>query len=94
MPFSNPNSPVTVTNAATLVFSGNDNIPPGAMGTAVAITNTGAVTCYIGGSTVSATSGTPLVSGDTFLADRLGPGDDIYAITASSTTTVAVTYQE
>lgn len=60
-----------------------------ATGRAVAVKNTGATTCYLGGSGVTSATGYPLAAGETLAYDAL-PGDVVYAVCASGSTTVAV----
>jgi hypothetical protein len=79
---------VTVGTVATLVC----NVPPGG----VTVQNTGLEKCFLGGSTVSATSD-PLAAGATtaisgvWLDDLLLlGGGNLYAITATATTTLLV----
>lgn len=78
---------VTVTTTAqALTGTDSDNL----IGSGICVKNTGATTCYIGGSDVTSANGYPLAAGEAFAADSATGGDVLYARTASGTTTVAV----
>ena len=80
--------------AATLIFDTDaSGIPTGATLNDITIVNTGSVTCYLGGSAVAATTGGLILKpgGQCTLANQSAlqssTTGDIYAITASGTTT-------
>lgn len=78
---------ITVGSAPVQLAAADGGIGEELVGASV--TNPGPVTVYLGGSDVTASTGTPLVSGATLSID-LEPGDRLYGITASGTQDVNV----
>jgi hypothetical protein len=72
------------------------SFPTGVTLSELTIVNTGTVTCYVGTSSVTATTGTPLKSGEQMTirgnghlqAESGNSSWNLYAITASGTTTI------
>lgn len=83
---------VTVTNSATPIFipftADQAKQSEGGYQASVEVFNAGTVTVYLGGSTVTAgtgtpaTAGTPLTAGS-YKAIDCGPGDDLYGIVSA-----------
>lgn len=93
----------TVTNSATQVYSSTSvtvgsttyTFPAGVVLHDLTIINTGSTTCYLGSSTVTSSTGLPLkpgeqltIQGQVTAATSGVLGWNIYAITASGTTTM------
>lgn len=83
----------TVTNSATLIFDSDaSGIPTGAAIGDVTVVNTGATTIFVGSASVSATTGLRCPAGAQITITGFGAlqsstNYDIYAITASGTST-------
>jgi hypothetical protein len=75
----------TTTAASLCINTGEDR----GSGQSFLVYNNGSVTAYIGGPDVTTTNGVPLAAGATLTA-ALGYADNIYAVTASSTTDLRV----
>lgn len=91
--------PTSVTNSATQIYNTTSynsiNFPTGAALRDITVINTGTVTCFVGTSSVTATTGVPLRSGEQLTiqgshvqAESGNTSWNLYAITASGTTTV------
>lgn len=77
---------VSVTTSATLLSSAETD---DRTGSALALTNGGAVTVFLGASGVTTGSGFGLAAGTSMALD-LQPGESLYGIVASGTATVSV----
>lgn len=73
-------SPVSVGTTPTRLDPSDGVGPVGSF----AVTNAGTLTVYLGGATVTTSTGVPLAVGQTFSAD-MAPNDALYAVAASGT---------
>jgi hypothetical protein len=96
--------PTTVSNSATQIYNTTGTpisdptveFPTGAALSEITVINTGTVTCWVGASSVTDATGTPLKSGEQLtirgnghVAAESGTSSwNLYAITASGSTTV------
>lgn len=75
---------VSVATTATQLDSTTDN-DDGSPGESIAVYNNGAATIYIGGSSVTTATGSPVAAGTWGPTFDLGPGEPLYGIVASGT---------
>jgi hypothetical protein len=77
---------VSVTTSATRLDTAGGASGPA--GSAIAVYNNGASTVYLGGASVTTSSGFPLAAGASFAVDLKENGDVLYGIVASGTVEV------
>lgn len=80
-------SAVTVTNSATALNAASDS--DSRAGFSVLVYNNGSSTVYIGGPSVTSTTGVPLTASNSISVD-VYPGDVLYGITASGSVSCIV----